>query len=133
MKLCPCTSNKPFAECCEPALLMKAKPLSARNMVRARYCAYSLGAGTYREFLMRTWHPSTAHKVSMADLTNDNFAWNGLEIVFAEQKGDKARVEFKATYTDSDGKSQLHHELSLFHRMKGVWLYLDGQLRSSRG
>jgi len=92
MSLCPCSSAKPFADCCEPFLLLQDKPKSARALVRARFCAYKLGAGTYREFLMRTWHPATANKINITDLTNDNLQWTGLEILFAEQKGDKARV-----------------------------------------
>lgn len=129
MNQCPCCSGKPFADCCEPFLQRKSKPLSARAMVRARYCAYALGAGTHREFLARTWHPNTPQKVTMADLTNDNLQWTGLEILRAEQKGDRAMVEFKATFLDTTGKPRVHHEMSLFERIQGVWLYLDGQVK----
>ena len=128
-KRCPCGSGKLFSQCCEPALQRREKPKSVRQMVRARYCAYALGAGNNREFLARTWHPSTLSKVRPADLTNDNFQWQKLEIIRAEQKGDLGRVEFKATYvTPQDGKTHVHHELSLFKRVQGVWLYLEGQV-----
>lgn len=127
---CPCGSGKDFADCCEPHLLMKTKPLSARAMVRARYCAYALGAGTHREFLLRTWHPGTPQTVTAADLTNDNQHWTGLEIIKAEQKRDRAMVEFNATYQDGAGKAQIHHEISLFERVQGVWLYVDGQVEN---
>ena len=99
--------------------------------MRARYSAYALGAGNHREFLMRTWHPATASKVRVTDLTNDNFTWMGLEILRAEQKGDKALVEFNASYKDTSGQPHLHHEISLFHRIQGVWLYLDGKVAES--
>jgi SEC-C motif-containing protein len=128
---CPCCSGKDFADCCQPHLLLKVKPLSARAMVRARYCAYALGAGTYRDFLVRTWHPGTPQKVNAADLTNDNLQWTGLEIISAEQKGEGARVEFKATFNDSAGKLHTHHEISLFRREQGVWLYVDGRVSES--
>lgn len=128
MQLCYCGSAKPFAECCEPFLQMKEKPKSARAMVRARYCAYALGAGNNREFLLRTWHPASARNLTVADLSNDSFTWTGLDIIKAEQKGDIARVEFKAYYQDSAGKAHTHHELSAFQRIKGVWLYLDGRV-----
>jgi SEC-C motif-containing protein len=127
--LCPCSSAKPFADCCEPYLLLKQKPKSPRALVRARYSAYALGAGTYREFLMRTWHPATANKVNPTDLTNDNLTWTGLEILFADQKADKGRVEFKASYIDNKGQPHIHHERALFHRIQSTWLYLDGQVR----
>lgn len=128
MPQCHCGSAKPFADCCEPFLQMKEKPKSARAMVRARYCAYALGAGNHREFLLRTWHPATARNLRAADLTNDSFKWKGLDIIKAEQKGDVARVEFKAHYEDSAGRPHTHHELSAFQRIKGVWLYLDGKV-----
>jgi SEC-C motif-containing protein len=129
-KACPCGSEKPFSLCCEPYLQRKEKPKSARQMVRARYCAYALGAGNNREFLARTWHPATLRDVRPADLTNDNLQWQKLEIIRAEQKGDMARVEFKASYKmPGDDKVHVHHELSLFQRMQGVWLYLEGRVR----
>ena len=128
---CPCCSGKTFAECCEPHLQMKVKPKSARAMVRARYCAYALGAGTQRDFLIRTWHPATGQKVTLADLTNDSMQWTGLDIVKAEQKGERAIVEFKASFINTDGTAKVHHEVSLFERIGGVWLYLDGQLHTN--
>jgi len=128
MTPCPCGSDKPFADCCEPFLTLQEKPRSVRQLVRARYCAYALGAGRHREFLIRTWHPATAKHISIADLTNDNFNWKTLEILRAEQKGDYGRVEFKAIYSDNDGPDQVHHELALFHRIKGMWLYLEGRV-----
>ncbi|HTR01294.1 MAG TPA: YchJ family metal-binding protein [Candidatus Acidoferrum sp.] len=125
--LCPCGSGKVFADCCEPHLTMKVKPKSARAMVRARYCAYALGAGNNREFLYSTWHPATSQRLTLADLTNDNLQWTGLDIIRAEQKGDRAVVEFKASYHDVSGKPFVHHEISVFERARGVWLYVNGQ------
>jgi len=126
---CRCGSGKRFADCCEPFLLLQSRPKSARALVRALYCAYARGAGTYRDFLLRTWHPATASRVNPLDLTNDSFTWTGLDIVFAEQKGDRARVEFKASFTDPAGKLHVHHERAVFQRHQGQWYYLDGQVR----
>ena len=127
-KPCPCCSNKEFAHCCEPFLRMQQNPKSARALVRARFCAYALGAGTHREFLLRTWHPATASRVRITDLTNDNLRWTTLEIVYAEQQGEKAAVEFKAGFVDTNGQAHIHHERALFHRIGGSWLYLDGKV-----
>ncbi len=130
MTACPCGSDKPFADCCEPFVTLKDKPKSVRQLVRARYCAYALGAGRHREFLIRTWHPATARSINLADLTNDNLRWTGLEILNAEQKGDLGRVEFKATFTEADDNTpHVHHERALFHRVKGTWLYLEGDVK----
>src|SRR5690606_10956956 len=113
-----------------PVLTFKEKPKTVRHLVRARYCAYALGAGNHREFLMRTWHPATARNVRVTDLTNDNLQWQGLEILLAEQRGDQGRAEFKATFrAGADGPLRVHHERALFHRIQGLWLYLEGQVR----
>lgn len=127
MSLCPCGSDKPFADCCEPFLLLKQNPKTVRQLVRARYSAYALGAGRHREFLIRTWHPATAGSIRLADLTNDNYKWKGLELIRSEQKGDLGRVEFRAVFDNEEGLDQIHHEFATFHRLKGVWLYLEGR------
>ena len=130
MTFCLCGSDKPFVACCEPFLTFREKPKSVRQLVRARYCAYALGAGTHREFLIRTWHPATARTISIADITNDHNVWQGLEIISAEQKGDFGRVEFRATYREGDdGAIHVHHERAMFNRIKGVWLYVEGEVR----
>jgi len=128
--LCPCGSEKPYAQCCEPLHNLKEKAKTVKQLVRARYCAYARGAGKHREFLIRTWHPATSKQINLIDITNDTFEWRGLEILRAEQKGDVGRVEFKARFRESpDGPDQIHHEQSMFHRIKGSWLYLEGRVR----
>lgn len=131
--LCLCGSNKPYAQCCEPLHTLKEKAKTVKQLVRARYCAYARGAGKHREFLIRSWHPSTAKTINVVDVTNDTFQWKGLEIIRTEQKGDLGRVEFKARFSESnDGPELIHHEISLFHRIKGNWLYLEGQVREEK-
>ncbi len=131
MSACPCGSTKPFTICCEPYLTFKDKPKSVRQLVRARYCAYSLRAGNYREFLIRTWHPATQNRINMADLTNDNIVkWKGLNIMLAEQKADRGRAEFQATFNTGTGPDQVHHERAVFHRNKGNWYYVEGSVKT---
>jgi SEC-C motif-containing protein len=128
--LCPCGSGKPYAQCCEPLHTFKEKAKTVKQLVRARYCAYALGAGRHREFLIRTWHPASAKSINIVDITNDSYEWCGLEILFADQKGDLGRVEFKASFREQpDGPVQIHHEQSIFHRIKGNWHYLEGRVR----
>ena len=127
--LCQCGSDKPYAQCCEPLHTLREKARTVKQLVRARYCAYARGAGQHREFLIRSWHPSTAKTINIADISNDSLTWKGLEIIRAEQKGDLGRVEFKATFREApDGPDLIHHEISLFHRIKGNWLYLEGKV-----
>jgi len=131
MKACPCGSEKAFAACCEPFLTFHEKPKSVRQLVRARFCAYKLGAGTHREFLLRTWHPAAHAHINLADLTNDSYIeWQALHIVLAQQQGDKGGVEFKARYRERSGQEKVHHERSLFVRVKGAWYYVEGAVKT---
>lgn len=127
-ELCICGSGRPFGKCCEPYLTFKAKPKTVKQLVRSRYAAYALGDPKNREYLVRTWHPATAGNIGIADLIAEGHEWKGLEILDAKQKGDLGRVEFKATYSIDGGPDQVHHEKSAFHRHKGTWLYLEGEV-----
>ena len=123
---CICGSKKAFGKCCEPFLSFKAKPRTIRQLVRSRYAAYALGG--HQEYLLKTWHPATARSVSLAHLDAPGHEWKGLEIIDAIQKGDLGRVEFKATYSEHGGPDRIHHEKSVFHRLDGTWLYLEGEV-----
>jgi len=129
--LCICGSNKPFGKCCEPYLNYTAKPKTVKQLVRSRYAAYALGEHKHREYLVRTWHPATAKNIRMADLIAGGHVWKSLKIIDSRQKGDLGRVEFEALYSVDDGPDQVHHEASAFHRDKGVWLYLEGEVNES--
>jgi SEC-C motif-containing protein len=128
-ELCVCGSERPFSKCCEPFLTYRAKPKTVKQLVRSRYAAYALGGEGHREYLVRTWHPATAKNIRMADLIADGHVWTGLEIIDFRQKGDLGRVEFRATFSVDGGPEQIHHETSAFHRHKGVWLYLEGEVK----
>lgn len=125
--LCPCCSGKTIDKCCEPFLLAEKKPRTAVQLMRSRFTAYFIGgAGNY---LMATWHPDMRKGQSAQALSQRLVNWQELEIVHTTQQGDKAAVEFKATFLDSDGKPGTYHELSTFVREKGAWLYV-GAVRS---
>ncbi len=128
-ELCVCGSGRAFGKCCEPFLTYKARPKTVKQLVRSRYAAYALEGDGHREYLVRTWHPATAQNIRMADLIADGHTWTGLEILDSRQKGDLGRVEFRATYSVDGGPDQVHHETSAFHRHKGVWLYLEGEVK----
>lgn len=123
---CICCSGKAFGNCCEPFLCGRDKPKTPKQLMRSRYSAYALGDYAYREYLIRTWHPHTAGGISLADLETPGIVWKRLEILMAEQKGDKGVVEFKAIYTEDGGPERTHHETSVFHRIEGEWFYYEG-------
>jgi SEC-C motif-containing protein len=130
---CICGSGRVFGKCCQPFLTYQAKPKTAKQLMRSRYAAYAIGDEKGREYLVRTWHPATASNIRLADLIAEGHTWLGLEILDAKQKGDLARVEFKAIYRVDDGPEIIHQEVSAFHRHQGVWLYLEGEVSESPG
>lgn len=130
MKKCYCSSDKNFAECCEPFLLGKAKPLTAEELMRSRYSAF---ATANLEYILKTIQ-SSKRKLYLPDAILDwakSSTWQKLEIV-STQKGTakdfNGIVEFKAYFVNSAGKEEVHHEKSSFVKELGKWFFLDGEV-----
>jgi SEC-C motif-containing protein len=101
--------------------------------MRSRYSAYALAQGrgtplpSLLEYLMKTWHPSTAP----GELELDPMNWVGLEVLHREASGDTAVVEFVA-HQKLNGRAGKLHEVSRFVREAGVWLYVEGRRDAER-
>lgn len=87
--------------------------------MRSRYSAYALGLINY---LLATWHPSTAP----GELELPPVKWIDLEVRRTETSADAGIVEFIARCRVS-GRAQRLHETSRFTKQDGRWLYIDGQ------
>ena len=124
---CPCCSGKPLSQCCQPYLDGKKKVRTAKQLMRSRYAAYCLGG--YGQYLHDSWHPEYRKGLTAQSLNNRTHDWQSLEILQDAQKGDKAGVEFRAKYGDEKGELKYHHEVSVFVRIKGKWLYTDGKVQ----
>lgn len=127
---CYCCSEKEFAQCCQPFLEGKAKPLTAEELMRSRFSAYACGA---IEYLLRSTHPSTRkfHKAEEIENWAKTNAWERLEIISksnGEASNKEGTVEFKAYFTDADGNPQIHHEHSNFRKELGKWFFVDGKV-----
>jgi SEC-C motif-containing protein len=75
---------------------------------------------------LETWHPDYSVGITAAALSKKIRKWQGLTILDFKQQGNEGVVEFEARFIDGEGKPGLHHEVSRFFRVKGKWLYLDG-------
>ena len=121
---CPCQSQKPYTECCEPYHKSEAAP-TAEALMRSRYSAYVLKDDKY---LYKSWSKTTRpSKKSLRQ--NQNTEWLGLTIVRTEQGSifdSEGVVEFIARYLEN-GQEQQIHEVSRFIRENGKWVYLDGE------
>jgi len=127
---CYCGSGKNFDECCQPFLDGTAKPQTAEELMRSRFSAYATCA---IEYLLRSTHPSTRKFHNHKEIENwaKTNNWEKLEIVSksnGEAKDTQGTVEFKAYFTDADGKEQIHHEHSNFRKELGKWFFVDGKV-----
>lgn len=126
MTNCPCGTQKEYKDCCGPYHSGEETPPTAESLMRSRYCAFIKNEYDYLE---ETLDPQTA-------LTFDNEgnrAWGesvqltGLEILRAEESGNKAVVEFKALFK-KDGTDHVHHEISKFRKQAGIWYFREGKV-----
>ncbi|MDB5936313.1 MAG: hypothetical protein JWQ01_3657 [Massilia sp.] len=132
--ICPCGGGA-FAACCGPYLAGDAVPSTAEQLMRSRYCAYTLRDEAY---LRATWHPSTLPPSPIVD-PEEKLQWLGLEVKSAlrlrQRKAnlpdspDSDTVEFVARYKVG-GRAHRLHEVSRFLREQSAgaarWFYLDG-------
>ncbi len=124
---CICGRRKRFDLCCGRFLNAGQLAKTPEQLVRSRYAAYALGG--YGDYLLATWFAATAEALSAEDLSEKTMDWQRLEIVSSQQTGDKAEVEFKAFYREPDrSEPQVLHEISVFQRSAGRWLYVGGEV-----
>ncbi|MCW5658926.1 MAG: hypothetical protein KIT60_14585 [Burkholderiaceae bacterium] len=137
---CPCraleATDATYAECCgrwHGGLAVGEHAPTPETLMRSRYSAYALAQGrgpaspAALEYLMQTWHPSTAP----GDLELSPLKWTGLEIVHQETRGDAGVVEFVAHYK-VNGRAEKLHEVSRFVLEDGTWRYVDGVIAANK-
>jgi SEC-C motif domain protein len=125
---CPCGTQKPFAQCCEPVLKGERDPISAEELMRARYSAF---VRQEIDFILNSVSPSRRKDFDRGGIEewSRNSEWAGLEIVSTEKGGpqdDTGKVEFIARYTQN-GEKQEHHEQASFVKLTGKWYFDDGR------
>jgi len=125
--ICPCGSQKEYKNCCEPLHRGLEIADTALSLMRSRYSAYVVKAYDY---LKQTTDPQTTFQFDH----DANIEWGNrvsfqkLEILNSDEVRNKATVEFKAHLLDQ-GKSLVHHEISRFRRLEGLWYYRDGKVK----
>jgi SEC-C motif-containing protein len=130
MQNCPCCSGNKYEDCCKP-FHEGTLPSTALQLMRSRYCAYSLNLSTY---IIKTTHPKNLqynanHKEWGKQISNFslNTEFKKLEILQFEENNLLATVTFKA-YLSQNNKDVSFTEKSLFEKVDGMWLYLMGQV-----
>ena len=123
---CPCCSGKTYTECCQKAHNNIESVITAEQLMRSRYTAFTQGNGDY---LMLSHHNSTCpynDKQSIIDWAN-SVIWLKLEIIkstLGKESDEEGFVEFKAFYSEGYIEKYIH-ENSKFVKEDGNWVYLE--------
>ena len=125
--LCPCGSGQVFANCCEAIISGKKDALTAQELMRSRYTAFTQANIDY---LMRSHSIKTRPVKERKSIEKwaKSVVWMGLTIIqtqAGEASDELGYVEFKALYLEN-GKPEQIHEKSLFQRENGKWVYVSG-------
>ncbi len=120
---CPCGLPQPYTECCGRFLDGGQLPVTAEELMRSRYVAYTLRR---EDYLLRTWHPHT--RPGALNLEEEGVRWLGLKVL--DTAGGKAhdaegQVAFVARYKVGGFIARRLTETSRFVREDGQWRYLD--------
>jgi SEC-C motif domain protein len=133
MDFCPCGSQKPYAECCEPLLLNISFASTAEQLMRARYTAYVKNA---IQFVLDTTLQEKRKECDEKAIRDWslNSQWHKLEIISTSNGGPEhieGTVEFIAHFTEYGVLKNLH-EKGLFKKINGQWFYVDGEIQKSK-
>jgi len=114
MNLCPCGTDQPYSDCCQPLHLGQRIAQTPTQLMRSRYCAFVKELASY---IHLTHSPVSRDSVSIASISewNSQCDWCGLQIITTPQDQASHRVEFIAWYKQN-GELKFHHELSLFRQ-----------------
>jgi SEC-C motif-containing protein len=123
-KLCPCSSNKFYANCCKPYLTGKQIAPTPEALMRSRYTAFSKHQFSYLAKTM-SGEAAKAFNLVAAKQAAPFMQWTKLEVIRTQEQGDIGVVEFAAHFRDNN-QDGIIHEVSQFQKVEGQWFYIDG-------
>lgn len=127
MDLCPCGSQKRYADCCEPFIRGTQSAETAEALMRSRYTAY---VRSEIDYILNTTHVDHRDKFDRqnSEAWSKKTDWHSLEIRRTEAGGAQDQtgwVEFIARYR-TKGKLAQHHEMAEFRKEDDQWFFYDG-------
>jgi SEC-C motif-containing protein len=129
-QLCPCDTGETYETCCFPLHEETSVAITAEQLMRSRYSAYSLQKTDY---LLKTTHPdkqtsNLAKEIKEWAASRDFFQLKIISTWQGQATDKTGKVEFIAHYRQQ-GKEQQLYEISRFRRYRKQWVYLDGEIR----
>jgi SEC-C motif-containing protein len=122
---CPCGNNQTIENCCGAIIKGEKEALTAEELMRSRYTAFTKGNGDY---LMASHSVNTRELKDKKDLENwaKSVTWMHLDVLNTtdgKANDTQGTVEFKAFFVDH-GKVDVIHENSSFRIENGKWVYV---------
>lgn len=125
LEKCPCDSGQAYQQCCFSFIEGSQLPETPERLMRSRYTAYTKNNLDYIKSTMQGPAAEGFDKESALSWAK-KITWLGLEVIDAQQNGDKGQVEFIAQYLEKRREKHIH-EVSQFERVEGRWFYVDGE------
>lgn len=122
--LCPCGSQMPYADCCQPYHMLLAYPPTAKALMQSRFSAFYFKNIAY---IIATTVPAQQNLLDKSALQTwaDGTNWTRLDVISHHKVGKcHAQVHFKAYFEGKQGQG-VHDELSAFVQMDDRWYFLD--------
>ncbi len=124
---CPCLSQQPYSDCCQPLHLQQQIALTAEQLMRSRYCAF---VQKEIDYIIQTTVPAQQHLLNRQELLDwaTETHWQKLDVLQHKMLGKQhAQVEFKAYFVTADQpeKQHIHHECSAFVKIGEQWYFID--------
>lgn len=125
---CACCSGKSYHDCCLPLHQGEMVALTAEQLMRSRFTAFSLGL---IEYLATTW----AEQTRPTELTLDHdLKWISLSIngrKKGRKKDKEGWVTFVANYEINGSHGALHEKSYFLKDDQGRWRYVDGEIKNN--
>ena len=128
--LCPCGSKAAYDECCGLYIDQGKSAPTPEALMRSRYTAYTMANILHVDKTQRDEDDDPFDPAKAEDWAKHS-KWLGLEVKrswFDESNPNVGYVEFVARY-EYKNKPERLHEISLFEKVDGEWLYVDGEMQ----
>lgn len=124
---CNCGRDVEYEKCCGVVHLDIRKAISAEDLMRSRYTAFTMANGNYLQKSHHTKTQPSKNEAKEIEAWAKSVSWIKLEVLNSTKGSDvdtTGTVEFKA-YFFEEGKVSVIHENSFFEKENGVWKYFS--------
>jgi SEC-C motif-containing protein len=127
--LCPCGSEKDINECCGAIISGRKEALTAEELMRSRYTAFTRADINY---LVKTQSTSAGLRKEKERKKLKRWAqsveWlylSVMKVIDGGENDEKGTVIFRAFYIQNEEYDNIYEE-SFFEKKDGKWMYVDG-------